>query len=484
MNWFGTECHAKPVFNSILLNTVVMVWLVALSLGSVLAGQRDVTRSNILLIITDQQFADVMSCAGCLGIETPAMDSIAANGVRFTNAYVNYPVCLPERYTMFTGRLPCTRRQADIENKPQISLGNQAKKGGYGTAYFGKWHIQDETFERGDRAYHGFDINTGGRDIDMTDDAIQFLSQPRDKPFLAVVSYYNPHDICEWGRKKAGRTERITMHNGEVDINPRLDICPPLPDNFAIKSDEAEAVQVRRTLLSNGIPNAQRMAMDFSNDDWRQYRWAYHRLVELVDKQIARVLQALEDSGLSENTVVIFTSDHGDGYAAHRWHQKSVLYEESCRVPFIISWPGGARRNETDDRLISVGIDLMATISDIVGVDMPVGPYYGKSVLPFVFDPNSRAPRHQYVVSEAEVRVNANNSYHGRALRTLQFKYHLWSKGESREQLFDMVNDPGETQNLANNREYATQLQHHRDLFADWLERTDDTWSMQTASKP
>ena len=96
-------------------------------------------RPNILVIITDQQFADVMGCAGCPGIETPAMDSLAKAGVRFTRAYVNYPVCLPERYTMFTGRLPCTRRQADSEHKPLISLGNQAKKGGYDDGLF--WQV-------------------------------------------------------------------------------------------------------------------------------------------------------------------------------------------------------------------------------------------------------------------------------------------------------------------------------------------------------
>ncbi len=452
-------------------------------------GNRDVAQSkastarpNILLIITDQQFAEVMGCAGCRGIETPAMDALAKQGVRFTHAYVNYPVCLPERYTMFTGRLPCTRRQADSEHKPRISLGNQAKQGGYSTAYFGKWHIQDKTFARDDIAHHGFDLNSGGRDIEMTDAAIQFLSQADDKPFLAVVSYYNPHDICEWGRKKAGRSEGITMRNGDVDTNPALDLCPALPDNYEINPDEAEAVQVRRTLSEKGVPNAQKMAMDFSQDDWRQYRWAYHRLVELVDKQIARLLESLEENGLADNTVVIFTSDHGDGYAAHRWHQKSVLYEESCRVPLIVRWPGGPRPGETDSRLISVGIDLMPTISDIVGTSMPPGPYYGKSMLPFVLNRDSSAPTHAFVVSEAEVSKGPKVSYDGRCLRTAKYKYHRWSRGENREQLFDMIHDPGETRNLAGLPEYAEQLQKHRDLFAQWLNTTDDTYRENSAA--
>jgi arylsulfatase A-like enzyme len=454
---------------------ITLIWMLGLSAAHAAddvqsrSADRGLTRSepktarpNILLIITDQQFADVMGCAGCRGIETPGMDSLAKQGVRFTHAYVNYPVCLPERYSMFTGRLPCTRRLADSEHKPRISLG--------------KWHIQEQTFDREDAAYHGFDLNTGGRDLEMTDAAIQFLSQADSKPFFAVVSYYNPHDICEWGRKKAGRTKDITMHNGDVDTNPALDLCPPLPDNYEINQDEAEAVQVRRTLSSKGVPNAQQMAMAFSKEDWRQYRWAYHRLVELVDKQIARLLGSLKENGLADNTVVIFTSDHGDGYAAHRWHQKSVLYEESCRVPFIVCWPGGPRQGETDNRLISVGIDLMPTISDIVGARMPPGPYYGKSALPFVLDQDSPAPIHEYVVSEAEVSKGPKVSYDGRSLRTAAYKYHVWSRGENREQLFDMINDPGETRNLAGLPEYAGQLRKHRNLFAEWLDKTDDTY--------
>ena len=452
-------------------------FVLLLAMGTRVAGAETPARPNVLLITTDQQFADVMSCAGSPWVQTPAMDAIARQGVRFTRAYVNYPVCMPERYSMYTGRLPCIRRQADGNNRPTVSLGNQAKKAGYETAYFGKWHIQDKTFTRDDTAHTGFDVNESGNDVTMTDAAVQFLSRKRDTPFLAVVSYYNPHDICEWGRKKAGRTDRIRMRNGEVEVDPPLEACPPLPDNFAINADEAEAVGVRRTLGAKGVPNAQQMAMAFSEDDWRQYRWAYHRLVEKVDQQIARLLQSLEHNGLSAQTVIVFTSDHGDGYGAHRWHQKSVLYEESCRVPLMVRWPGPARKNETDDRLISVGIDLMPTLSEVVGVEMPTGPYYGKSVLPFVLDRNRAAPTHDYVVTEAEVSPNTGEGYAGRALRSPEFKYHVWSRGERREQLFDMIRDPGETTNLSDNPEYAQELNRHRKLFADWLQRTDDSYT-------
>jgi choline-sulfatase len=118
----------------------------------------------------------------------------------------------------------------------------------------------------------------------------------------------------------------------------------------------------------------------------------------------------------------------------------------------------------------------MPTISDIVGIRMPEGPYYGKSVWPFVLDASSQASTHEYVVTEAEVRLETKESYHGRSLRTADYKYHLWSRGENREQLFDMVNDPGETRNLVDSPEYADRLANHRELFTQWLEKTDDTY--------
>ena len=466
-----------------------LVLLAALAIGGLVTSPADAAprkkakgddRPNILFIMTDQHFAEAMSCVDPRWISTPGMDSLAARGVRFPNTYVNHPVCLPQRYTMLTGRLPCTRRQADADNKPTISLGNQARSAGYDTAYFGKWHIQDSTFERKDAKNTGFPVNAGGNDPALTTRAIDFLSK-RDpkrskKPLFLVMSLNNPHDICQWGRAKAGYTNGIKMKNGEVNINPPLKDCPPLPDNYAISADEAEAVAARRKGSKRGKPNAQKMAMDFTDNDWRQYRWAYNRCIELADEQISRMLKALDTHGYADNTVVIYTSDHGDGDAAHRWHQKSILYEESVRVPLMICLPDGKRQGETDPRLISIGIDLMATVSDIAGAKMPEGPYYGISALPFVKDADSTAPTHQYVVSEAEVRGKKGGNYDGRSVRTERFKYHAWDRGENREQLFDMLSDPGETNNLAKDPAFAEQMALHRSMLNDWLDRTDDTY--------
>ncbi len=298
--------------------------------GQAVAGTRDVDRPNILFITTDQQFADVMSCAGSPWLKTPAMDSLAQNGVRFTRAYVNYPVCKPERYAMYTGRLPCTRKQADINDKPTISLGNQARRGGYRTAYFGKWHIQDQTFSSEDHAHHGFDVHTGGQDETMTDNAIKYLSRKEDQPFFVVVSYYNPHDICEWGRKKAGRTDRIHMRNGDVDVNPALSECPPLPENFAINPDEAEAVVKRRSGTKKGKPNPQKMAMDFSDDDfaWENDKIAFRAYGPALkesgedsgfDAWLKRVDYPIVNKWYKENAEGnSYHEDHGEGYDPYK----------------------------------------------------------------------------------------------------------------------------------------------------------------------
>ena len=196
-------------------------------------------KPNVVFLLVDDLGWGDFGFNGAEFYETPNIDRLATEGMRFNNGYAACTVCSPSRAAILTGCYPARLKLTDWitgHKKPyaklsvpewetrlahsRILLPEALKEGGYDTAYFGKWHIQDQTFDRDDVAHHGFDINSGGKDIGMTDDAIQFLSQGKTQPFLAVVSYYNPHDICEWGRKKAGRTQDVAMHNGEV-ANPR-----------------------------------------------------------------------------------------------------------------------------------------------------------------------------------------------------------------------------------------------------------------------
>jgi arylsulfatase A-like enzyme len=184
----------------------------------------------------------------------------------------------------------------------------------------------------------------------------------------------------------------------------------------------------------------------------------------MVDAQIGRVLEALRDSGLEEETVVVFTSDHGDLDASHRLEHKSVPYEEAARVPFIVSQKGVTEAAAVDDEhLVSVGLDLMPTLCDYAGVDPPEG-LPGASVRPLAEGRTVPAWR-EFVVTETRA---------GRMVRTARYKYILYESGARREQLIDLENDPGEMLNLAGDPAHRDVLARHRALLRAWIDETDD----------
>jgi arylsulfatase A-like enzyme len=161
---------------------------------------------------------------------------------------------------------------------------------------------------------------------------------------------------------------------------PPADQCPPLPGNFEVPEDEPSVIRELQA-----YPPARRTfpVVDWKPETWRQYRWTYNRMTEMVDAQIGEILDALKASGKLDNTVIVFTSDHGDGVGAHKWNQKMVLYEESVRVPFIMVHPGGKKKAVNNSRLINIGIDLAATFMDYAGSPLNSS-YHGKSLRPTV----------------------------------------------------------------------------------------------------
>jgi len=174
-----------------------------------------------------------------------------------------------------------------------------------------------------------------------------------------------------------------------------------------------------------------------------------------VDGQIARLLDALRDSGLMDRTLVIFTSDHGDMDAAHRMEHKSTLYEEVCRIPLIIRPPGNAAAGRVDKaRLVSNGLDLLPTICDYAGVEPPGG-LMGRTLRPLLEGAPSGAWRRSLPVECAI----------GRAILTERFKYAVYDLGANREQLMDILEDPAEMRNALDAHPDRRVLEDLRRLF-------------------
>ncbi|MBT6146449.1 MAG: sulfatase-like hydrolase/transferase, partial [Gemmatimonadetes bacterium] len=205
----------------------------------------------------------------------------------------------------------------------------------------------------------------------------------------------------------------------------------------------------------------------------RRLRWDYCRLVEKVDAQVGRVLGALRDSGHENDTLVLFTSDHGEGAGAHHWNQKTALWEESIRVPFIARGPG-VRRGETDDRLVSNGVDLLPTLCSAAGIDDALSAD-GRDLLPLLRGESGMAWRN-YVAVETTIGLGdgPGGPAVGRALIGQDTKYSNYSMGRHREQLVNLQQDPGEMVNLAVESAHSNLLQQWRQRLRDHCDETQD----------
>ena len=438
-------------------------------------------RPNILFIFTDQQHAGMLGCAGNPYVKTPALDSLAARGARLERAYCANPVCVPSRLSMMTGVLPSRIGMEDnsgvrLKVPPEIlvhTLGRVFRSAGYETAYGGKVHTPMSV------PAMGFDLVSRDQRAGLAEACAEFLRKKHDQPFLLVASFINPHDICymairDFAEKSGTRKGLLDNARPEMqslsealELPPGVSrkdffarICPPLPANFEIPQGEPEAV------LRADARNFRTCArQNWSAEQWRLHRWAYARLTERVDAEIGRVLAALREAGLEENTLVVFSSDHGDMDSAHRMEHKSVLYEEAVRVPLLVSWKGVTKAGLVDrEHLVSTGLDLIPTLCDFAGTQSPPE-LRGRSVRDLAEGREPKSWRDSLVVE----------SGHSRLLRTDRYKYIVYDSGSPREQLIDVAQDPGEMKNLATDPAFADVLKRHRRLLKQWYQDNNET---------
>ena len=444
------------------------------------------SRPNILLFFTDQQSANAMSCAGNAEISTPAMDSLAADGVRFERAYCATPSCAPARNSIMTGTVPHEIEFAEGKiAHPEATLGRILSAGGY------------ECYYAGNRAFAlshepevcGYEPLSDALDADMAVDCRDFLLERgrggASDPFFLVSSFINPHNICQWAREQG-------TYLGAIEERHIPD-CPVLPANHEISPFEPQAI---RTFTATH-PSA--FSTEYQTDDpnwWRRYRSAYFRLIELVDSHIGIVLEGLRESGLYDDTLVVFISDHGDGQGAHKLKQKLLLYEEQAKVPLIVKPPKGAGGYESrvSPALAHTGLDLMPTFCDYAATEPPAG-LRGRSLRPVVEEASGapaawrerlvievdRADRH---LPGMQLAKHGGKNLIGRAVYDEGgYKYVVYDWGRYREQLFDLRTDPGEMVNLASSSRFAPVLADMRSFLREWCQETDDHFRVMIPSR-
>jgi arylsulfatase A-like enzyme len=281
---------------------------------------------------------------------------------------------------------------------------------------------------------------------------IEFIRRKREKPFLAVVSFINPHDIC----LPAGATSPILDQVWNRYQPPAGAELPPLPANFADTEGAPEGF-TRKALHD-----------DWDENQWRRYTYAYYRMMEDVDQQVGKVLEALRQSGKEDDTLIVFTSDHGEGLASHHWTGKMMYYQEEAAVPLIVSWKGVTPAGRIDREHLVSTLDVLPTICDYAGIKGPAM-MRGQSVRPVIEKPKQAG--HEYVVSE--MSGGQDRSF---MVRTKQYKYMVFpgAAGKKLEMLFDMQADPGEMKNLAGQAAMVKELERHRKMLAQWNKLTEE----------
>lgn len=444
-------------------------------------------RPNVLLLYTDQQRADALACAGNPHIHTPNLDRLAGDGMLLTHAFCNSPVCMPSRQSMLSGQYPsslgCCCNGVEMDEATP-TLHTVLKPYGYHAANIGKLHFKNHSNRDHSEPHpaYGFDTLILSDEPGCYDDAyIKWVAQhdpgavdacrvssppacvgpriekqPRNTQYPYV--FEGPEHLTHSAFVADETIEYLRRHRDDTFFAiagffaPHAPVNPP--QRFVDMYDPA-------TLPAPAM-NEGEGSLGLTDDEWRKVKAYYYALVSHVDDQIGRILAALDDLGLRDNTIVIFTSDHGEHLGDHGRVQKGPPGLDSCtHVPLIVRYPAAIAPGGRADELIEA-VDLAPTILDFCGVQQPPI-FQGRTLRPLL---EGRAYEGRTSVF-IEYRAPFDSSF--KTVRTRTLKYCL--SGAGAELLFDLKVDPNELTNVADDDAYAPALADMRtELLRRWFD--------------
>jgi len=464
-------------------------------------------KANLILFLPDQQRADTLACYGGVKVHAPNLNKLASESVIFERTYVTHPVCTPSRSSLMTGTWPhingCTHNSVPLDRRFRV-FPELMQDQDYRTAYIGKWHLgEDGPAGRGFEHYistdgHGdysdFLISKGvapdksnGRfsevaisnlPIDLSrpkfleKHACDFIKKNQRDPFILVVAFVEPHSPYNGPLNDANPLDEV-----ELDLTATLPESEDIPLRYRLMREwqQAEALLDRERL-------PMQLFFGITPDEYRSIKQRYLGLVTLVDQSIGAILDCLERCGLTNDTIVVHTSDHGDGLGAHHLFGKETMFEEAARVPWLIRLPGRTRQQMISHPVSH--IDFVPTLLELLGqTNHPQ--CAGESLLPLVHD-ETRPPRNvflEWAPNRTKVKKGSRLARRRMINRAIEEStrtvvspdgWKLCLRDKDLNELYNLKDDPFETRNLYSNARYASVISKLAGEIYRWQEATND----------
>src|SRR5437016_7806508 len=450
-------------------------------------------KPNLVLFLPDQQRADTIACYGGVKVHAPNLNKLASESVIFERTYVTHPVCTPSRSSLMTGTWPhtngCTRNSVPLDRRFRV-FPELMEDRNYRAAYIGKWHLGEEgpigrgfdewisTDDHGD--YTSFLISQSiipdkqnGRFSELAisnlpielsrpkfleKSACEFIEKHQREPFILVVGFVEPHSPYN-----SPLNDEHPLGQIELDATATLPLSENIPLRYRLMREwqQAEAALDRERLPIQ-------LFFGITPEEYRSIKQRYLGLVTLIDESIGAVLGCLERCGLSDDTIVVHTSDHGDSLGAHHLFAKETMFEEAARVPLLVRLPG-QKRGKIVSQPVS-HIDFVPTLLDLLG--QPKHPQCaGQSLLP-VINQDAAPPENvflEWAPNRTKIRKGTSLARRRMIKRAIDEStravvsadgWKLCLRDKDLDELYNLKDDPWETHNFYADRQYASLISH------------------------
>lgn len=444
-------------------------------------------RPNVVFILTDDQRWDALSCAGHPYLKTPNLDRIAAEGVRFRNAFCTTSLCSPSRASFLSGLY--AHSHGVVNNftdypKDLASFPRLLQAAGYETAYIGKWHMGEDddsprpgfdhfVTHKGQGKYFDTEFSVNGkREVfkgyythRVTDMAVEWLRRRHDKPFCLILGQKAPHGPFEPEPKHAAAFDAVPVN---------------YPDTAATLDGKPEWIRQRLNTwhgiygplygFRKQFPDARPEAVK----DFGAFVRNYHATILSVDESVGRVYDELAKAGVLDDTILVFAGDNGFLLGEHGMIDKRTMHEESIRIPFLVRYPRAVGRPRVIDEMV-LNIDLAPSVLDLCGVKPPAK-VHGMSFKRLLAGDAAGWRKSWYYEYNYEKEFPYTPNVRG--VRTDRWKYSHSPHGDGKPdrhkaELYDLANDPQERRNLIDDPAHAERVKELQAELQRLMKETD-----------